>query len=104
MTTRYPLAPLAQAMGITLHHVGYREPGQPPDGHTELAERLGITRQWAHQLEHRGLTDLAADRAAIRIGKHPADIWTTWFDGAPGDHDWYADDPSLDQLDQGAAA
>ena len=96
--TRYPLQPLAQALGITLDQLGGHQPDNPPAGYTELAERLGITRQWVHHLSHHGLTDRSADRYAITTGHHPADIWDNWWDGADSDADWYTDDPTLAEL------
>jgi hypothetical protein len=99
MPPRYPLAPLAALLRITLH-----QPGRPVDddradaGLVALADRLGMSLSTMKRRHRNGLTEREADRAAVAAGVHPSAIWPTWWDGAPGDHDWYADDPTLAEL------
>jgi hypothetical protein len=45
----------------------------------ELAARLGIGRRQVYRWRHEGIPVLMADRAAIRIRRHPAEVWG---------HDW----------------
>lgn len=76
---RYPLAPLAHALGITLHTIGGHQPGQPPTGITALAQATGYSPRWLQHLHQHGLTDTQADHLAITTGHHPATIWPTWL-------------------------
>lgn len=96
--TRYPLDPLAHAMGLHLGAHGQRGDGTTPQGLAALATRLNISHRWARHLHHTGLTDTQADHYAIRIGRHPATIWPDWWTHATGDHDWYPDDPPMASL------
>ena len=44
-----------------------------------LAVRLNVNTRTIWRWHHRGLTDHQADRAAIAIDLHPANIWPDWF-------------------------
>lgn len=81
MTTprRYPLEPLAQLLGITLHTNGGHQPEDELDTLADLANRLNITHRHARRLLHDGLTETQADNFAIRLDYHPANIWTDWY-------------------------
>ena len=81
--TTYPLEPLAAHLGITLGQTGGHQPGQDPTGVAALVDRLGISTTRIHQLRRSGLTDTQADRYACHVGKHPSDIWPTWWRDAP---------------------
>lgn len=104
---RYPLEPLAQAMGITLGRPGHPADSDRADtGLAAIADRLGISLPTAHRRRRHGIPWHEADRYAVAIGHLPGTIWPSWYDDAPpeGD-DWYSDDPSLEQLDPvGSAA
>lgn len=63
---RWPLAPLLVAAG------------HPPVAH--LAQQIGVATRTVWRWHHRGLTDTQADRAAIALGLHPANVWTHWND------------------------
>lgn len=88
-TTTYPLAPLAEALNIELGkiggHTGRWHHGAPPEGHTALAEALGVTTRRIRQLANEGLSELVADRYASAIGRHPSWIWPNWWDEADPD-------------------
>jgi hypothetical protein len=61
---RYPIAPLtrlAAARGITTN--------------AELARVLGVTRRTVQRWHTTGLTDAAADAAAVALGVLPGDVW-----------------------------
>jgi hypothetical protein len=98
---RYPVEPLAHRLGITLG-----EPGRPDDdtlhGHQALAARLQISVATARRIADAGLTEVQADRAAIRLGLHPANLWPTWWTNDlhvdEDDPDWFADDPPLEEV------
>jgi hypothetical protein len=62
MTLRWPLEPLLEATGLTLHGLAEKTGGDPY-GYTDT-----------------GLSDAVADRWAIRCGNHPGEIWPAWFD------------------------
>lgn len=62
----WPLEPLFHAAGTNQY--------------TELAVRTGMPARTLHRATIRGLTDRLADRAATRLGLHPAMIWHDWID------------------------
>ena len=62
MNDRFPYAALAAATGNP-------EP-------SVLARRLGVTRRTVHRWAQTGLVPPThADRIAVRLGHHPAEIW-----------------------------
>lgn len=63
-TVRWPLAPLLIAAGHPSADV--------------IAMQLGVSPRSIWRWHHRGLTDRQADRAAIALGYHPANIWPDW--------------------------
>ncbi|MCC6227212.1 MAG: hypothetical protein IT195_12515 [Microthrixaceae bacterium] len=67
---RWPLAPLLEVAG----NPSVASLARRVDAHVRQAQR------WA---EEGGLTDLWADRAAIRLDSHPALIWPEWCDPSP---------------------
>lgn len=116
---RYPLAPLAQALGINLTAAGTFGGVAEDTGIDAVADRLDISQTTAHRLRREGLTALAADRYAMAAGIHPARVWSTWWadvSEANREHGeiacvcdddldqcgcgFYADDPPLEQLQQ----
>ena len=42
---------------------------------TDLAELIGVSPRTIIRWRHSGVPDHQADRAAIRVGLHPANIW-----------------------------
>lgn len=57
--------------------------GHPRNHHAATARRLGVSREqvtrWANRRQN--ITPLQADRCAVRLGHHPADIWgQAWWD------------------------
>lgn len=65
---RFALAPLQQAAG------------RP--SHSDLAEMVGEKRATVAQWAQRGLNERQADRAAIAVGFHPAEVWADWWEVA----------------------
>ncbi len=61
---RWPLDPLLAATG------------HPPAN--QLATRIGVNVRTIWRWHHNGLTCQQADRAAIALNYHPANIWPTW--------------------------
>lgn len=97
--SRYPLEPLADALGVTLGVPGRRN--EAPDishGWTALAEHLGLTaRQMRRRREAGGLSVWEADEAACKLDKHASEIWPEWgdelldaLDDELGGHGWSA--------------
>lgn len=87
---RYPIEPLAAALGITWtqngHRTHRRTNGWEPDTEDgiltiiDLARILGCSVRTVYNLRNRGLTSRQADRYAVHhAGKHPAQIWPAWF-------------------------
>lgn len=77
--TRYPLAPLARALGITVTtRGGGNQPGHL-QGLAAIATHLGISHRHAQRLHQHGLNPEQADRYAIRLGIHPAVLWPSWW-------------------------
>jgi len=60
---RYPLQPLADAMGLSL---------------AAACRALGVSGSTMQDYRHRGLTERVADRLAVRAGFHPAEVWPDW--------------------------
>lgn len=52
-------------------------------GPTDLATALAISHRHAERLIAHGLTDVQADRFAVRIGLHPSMVWVDWWDIEP---------------------
>lgn len=44
----------------------------------DIANATGFCRRTVQRWRHNGLTAINADRAAIRAGYHPANIWPHW--------------------------
>ena len=61
---RWPLQPLLDAIA------------HPPV--STLAVRVGVSSRTVWRWHHNGLTDHQADRVAIALGYHPANIWHDW--------------------------
>ena len=61
MTERFPLEPLARAARA--------------DSVVALARAVGVSPRTVHRWAIAGIPTLAADRAAIAVGSHPANIW-----------------------------
>lgn len=45
----------------------------------EIARRTGFTTRTVHRWRHTGIPLFSADRVAIRLGYHPANIWSNWL-------------------------
>lgn len=60
MSHRYPFAPLATAMGMTEH---------------AAARTLGLSGSSYKSHRTRGVTELVADRLAVKAGLHPFEVW-----------------------------
>lgn len=45
----------------------------------DLAELAGTTVRAVQRWRHRGVPWSIADRAAIRLGLHPAELWPDWW-------------------------
>lgn len=63
-TRRWPLEPLLAASGCATVSAIEARTGLP----------RGIGRRWVTH----GLTDDAADRVAVALGRHPAEVWPDW--------------------------
>jgi len=44
------------------------------------SEDLGVSRTTWKQWRRVGLSPLAADRIAVRLGHHPIELWSDWYD------------------------
>lgn len=60
---RYPFDPIAQALGVD---------------NSAAARHLHISGTTWQQYRDHGLTAVVADRLAVRIGHHPAELWPDW--------------------------
>jgi transposase-like protein len=45
-----------------------------------LARALGVDRAQLGRWRRTGVTPSTADRLAVRLGFHPAELWPQWFD------------------------
>lgn len=73
MNWRLPLGPL-----LALAIRGPRT--QPGDlGQRELAELVGVTRRTVNRWAAEGVPLCSADKAAARLGYHPAEVWGRMF-------------------------
>lgn len=65
---RWPLTALLSASGLSRHTMG---------------SQLRLAGHTLRTASRRGLSDLQADRWAVRLGLHPAEVWgSSWYDGA----------------------
>lgn len=118
---RYPLEPLAQALGIELLDLGTFGGDPEPRGALELAARLGCSTETVYRLRRHGMSPLKADEYAMSAGIHPARVWPTWWadiddtnrehaevgcvcDGDDCECGYYADDPPMGSGSLGLAA
>lgn len=62
---RFPLAPLLEVTGLTM---------------AQLNARIRMGGDTYRRVQTEGLSELVADRWATRLGLHPAEVWTDWFD------------------------
>jgi len=81
---RYPLGPLADALGIELGlqlgGAARWDPTPQPQGTAAIAEAAGVTVRRVRFWKEHGLSEQHADEAACTIGLHPCEIWPEWFD------------------------
>jgi hypothetical protein len=63
---RFGLAPLQDALGHPTHAM--------------IAELAGVKRATVAQWTQRGLSAFQADRVAVAVGMHPAEVWADWWD------------------------
>lgn len=100
-TPRYPLAPLATALGVELGRPGRHNDEDPVilHGRALLAARLERSITTIATYLRTGLSDEQADQLATKAGIHPARIWPNWWDHVhEGDCD--PDRPCICGLDQ----
>jgi hypothetical protein len=65
---RWPLTALLSASGLSRHSLG---------------SQLRLAGHTLRTASRRGLSDLQADRWAVRLGLHPAEVWgASWYDGS----------------------
>ena len=99
---RYPLAPLAQALGIEIPPSGFavvhaiHDDGRHDIGKHRLAEMFGrdvrTIQRWATQ----GIPEPRCDELAVTIAhRHPLTIWADWDDDQAEPLDGF---PSLDDV------
>ena len=62
---RYPIEPLAEALGVTLGRIGGYQPDAPTEGLAALARSIGASLSTAKRIRKEGLTDAQADRYAV---------------------------------------
>lgn len=64
-TIRWPVAPLLATCRVTT--IG------------DVAALVGVSTRTVHRWQRNGLTDTQADRAAVALGLHPANVWPDWW-------------------------
>ena len=72
---RYPFDPIDRRFP-------FRPTGGSPDEPLGLAALLGTSNARIGHYRKAGLTVDAADRMAVRLGMHPAQLWPSWFEDA----------------------
>lgn len=89
MTCRLPAHPLLQLAPPAVQRTDARwycdiSPGRlyhREDGRVStLAEAVGVTPRTVHRWLAKGMTEEAADRAAVRLGRHPVEVWPDWYE------------------------
>lgn len=73
MNGRFDLQPLAALLGATCD--------------SEIAHATDTCRRTVQRWKHDGMSADQADRAAIRAGYHPANIWPDWYSPSPTPED-----------------
>lgn len=81
---RYPIEPLARAIGVTLGRVGGHQPDAPNEGLETLANRCGISHRRAQRWHQFGVPDRYSDQAALATSLPYSDCCTRCRD-ATGD-------------------
>jgi hypothetical protein len=81
---RWPVEPLMAALGITYP--------------AHLAEACGMSGTTLRKVLEHGLSDLQADRYALRNGLHPAIVWGPRWDDWALEHLPIADDDTYEDL------
>lgn len=86
MTTneRFPFAPLEQAARgdrprhthpVCMHCTSQGDGSAACLDDHGLAQILGVSHRQVYRYRHNGLNDETADHLAVRIGRHPVEIW-----------------------------
>lgn len=91
---RFPTEPLIAEIDLRLrqmvsrsHYGGCRVYGQRQiatrDAHErQVAEQVGVHQRTIRRLRDREtLTEVEADTWAVRLGRHPGELWPSWWDG-----------------------
>ena len=78
VVNRYPIDPIVDMVRLRL--------GKGPDDRVPVLEFCRLTgmdrNAYYRASKHGGATTYAADRLAISMGRHPAEVWPTWFEDA----------------------
>lgn len=78
---RFPLEPLAQALGIPLITREQAGPNDVGVGYQPIADACDVSWRTVARWAADGLSTYAADRAAITaLGLHPMLIWPNWLE------------------------
>ena len=75
MTVRYDFAPIEALFP-------YKPDGGQRNEPLGMAELLGSTNTNVSRYRRKGMPVEVADRLAVRLGLHPAQLWPSWFDDA----------------------
>ena len=84
---RYPLAPLAQALGVQVGPPGVTGTDGHPVGHGKLALLLGCDIRTIRRYAADGIPEASADRYAVRAGRLPYEVWPDYYERAVSDED-----------------
>lgn len=49
---------------------------------TEMARRAGVSRRGMQRYVTAGVPEHCADAIAVRLGLHPGEVWSEWFEAA----------------------
>jgi hypothetical protein len=78
---RFPLEPLAKALGIPLVKPSLTGSGGYPVGHGALAQALGVNTRTIRRYAKEGIPEKAADLYAIKAARRlPFEIWPNYYD------------------------
>ena len=82
MTNQHNVLPRYAARPL-LRHMLVLTVDQSPPTMGDMAMMLGVSRRNLIRWSFEGIPERSADRAAVTLGLHPAELWPEWWANCP---------------------